>query len=149
MVPTLVQPLKPLSKPPLVIPPPPVAVTVTATVVECVAVPSVPVTVTVYEPAATAEPTLTVKVELPPAVTDVGLSDAVGPAGLTLALRFTVPGVPMAVVLMVLVPLLPCAMLSELGEALIEKSLVTGGETVTVTVVLCVVVPSVPVTVTV
>ncbi len=54
-------------------------------------------------PAATEGLTLTVKVELPPAVTEPGLTDAVGPAGLTLVARFTVPGVPMAVVLMVLV----------------------------------------------
>jgi hypothetical protein len=47
--PPVVQPLKvPVSKPPLVMPPPPPdEVTVTLTVVLCVALPSVPVTVTV------------------------------------------------------------------------------------------------------
>jgi hypothetical protein len=46
--PEVVQPLKlPVSKPPFVIPPGTIAVTVTLTVVLCVLLPSVPVTVTV------------------------------------------------------------------------------------------------------
>ena len=50
-----------------------------------------------------------VNVELPPAVTDVGLREAVGPDGLTLALKFTVPAAPLVTaVLIVLVPLEPC-----------------------------------------
>jgi hypothetical protein len=124
-----------------------VAVTVTVTVVLCVAAPSVPVTVTVYEPATTEHPALTVSVELLPAATEAGLSEAVGPAGLTLAVRFTVPLPPMAVVEMVLVPLPPCAMLTLAGLAEMEKS--GGVVTVTVTVAVWVVEPSVPVTVTV
>ncbi len=92
-----------------VFPPPPLLVTVTPTVTLCVALPSVPVTVTVKLPAATDEPTLTVSVDDPPAVTDVGLSEAVGPLGETLALRFTVPAEPLVtVVLIVDAPLLPC-----------------------------------------
>ena len=101
-------------------------------------------------PAATVGPTFTVKLALPPAVTEVGLSEAVGPAGLTLALRFTVAALPLVTaVLIVLVPLAPCAMLTLAGEAVIEKLLATTPETVTVTAVLCVAEPSVPVTVTV
>jgi len=58
--------------------------------------------------AATEAPTLTVNVEEPPAVTDVGLKAAFGPAGETPALRFTVPAEPLVTaVLMVEVPLLP------------------------------------------
>ncbi len=59
-------------------------------------------------PGVTVEPTFTVRVELPPAVTEAGLSEAVGPAGLTLALKLTVPALPTRVVEMVLVPLEPC-----------------------------------------
>jgi hypothetical protein len=91
-----------------------------------------------------------VKVELPPAVTELGLSDAVGPEGFTLALRLTVPAVPLVTaVLIVLVPLDPCAILTLVGEALIEKSFVEIVVIVRATVVECVFVPSVPVTVTV
>ena len=91
-----------------------------------------------------------VRVELPPAVTEDGLRVAVIPAGAPLALRLTVPAEPLVTaVLMVAVPLLPCWMLKALGEALIEKSLEAGAVTVTVTAVLWVTVPSVPVTVTV
>ena len=83
-------------------------------------------------------------------MTEVGLSDVVGPAGLTLAARFTVAALPLVTaVLMVLVPLDPWATLTLVGEALIEKSFATTVETVRATVVECVVVPSVPVTVTV
>ena len=90
------------------------------------------------------------RVEDPPAVTEVGLSDAVGPLGETLAVRFTVPAEPLVTaVLIVEVPLPPCAIERLVGLALIEKSFVTGAVTVTATVVLCVALPSVPVTVTV
>ena len=93
---------------------------------------------------------MTVNEALPPAVTDVGLSDAVGPAGLTLAARFTVAALPpVTAVLIVLVPLDPCAMLALVGEALIEKLFDVTVETVRATVAECVFVPSVPVTVTV
>ena len=60
-----------------------------------------------------------------PAVTEVGFSEAVGPAGETLALRLTVPAEPLVTaVLMVEVPLLPCAIDRVEGLELIEKSLV-------------------------
>src|SRR5260370_33184127 len=53
VAPAVVQPVRPLSKPPLVMPPPPPAlVTVTATEALCVAGPSVPGTVTGELPAA-------------------------------------------------------------------------------------------------
>ena len=56
------------------------AVTVNETVVEWIALVPVPVTVTVYVPGA-ALPAPSVSVELAPAVTEVGLRDAVAPAG--------------------------------------------------------------------
>src|SRR5947209_2381236 len=61
---------------------------------------------------------------LPPtAVTDVGLREAVGPEGETLALRPTVPAEPVvSAVLMVEVELLPWPMLRLVGLAPIEKS---------------------------
>src|SRR6266851_3167082 len=131
-------------------PPPPDGGTVTVTDVLWVALPSVPVTVTVYVPAATDEPTLTVSVEELPAVTEVGFSEAVGPAGETLAVRLTVPAEPLVTaVLIVEVPLFPCTIDRLVGLALIEKSFVGGVVTVTVTVVLWTALPSVPVTVTV
>jgi len=64
-------------------------------------------------------------VEDPPAVTEVGLRLAVGPGGETLALRLTVPAVPLVTaVLMVDVPLLPWTIERLDGLALIEKSFV-------------------------
>jgi hypothetical protein len=98
---------------------------------------------------ATELPTLTVSVELAPAATEVGLSEAVGPGGLTLALRLTVPGLPNWVVVIVLGPLLPCAMLRLAGDAPMLKSAGGGAVIVTETLVECVAEPSVPVTVTV
>ena len=93
---------------------------------------------------------MTVNVAPPPAVTEVGLSDAVGPAGLTLAARLTVAALPLVTaVLIVLVPLAPCAMFTLVGEALIEKSFAAAVDTVRATVAECVAVPSIPVTVTV
>ena len=98
----------------------------------------------------TDEPTLTVKVEELPAVTEVGFNEAVGPEGETLAVRLTVPAVPLVTaVLIVEVPLPPCVIDRLVGLALIEKSFVTGAVTVTATEVLCVALPSTPVTVTV
>lgn len=86
----------------------------------------------------------------PPAVTEVGLTLAVGPLGETLVVRLTVPALPLVTaVLMVDVPLAPCAIERLVGLALIEKSLVGGAVTVTVTEVEWVLLPSVPVTVTV
>src|SRR5438876_9163039 len=57
-----------------------VAVTVSVTVVLCVALGAVPVTVTGYVPGVVEDPTLSVSVELPPRVIVVGLQEAVAPA---------------------------------------------------------------------
>jgi hypothetical protein len=57
------------------------AVTVSVTVVLCVATEPVPVTVIVYGPVAVDAPTASVSVALPPVVTDAGVSVAVVPAG--------------------------------------------------------------------
>src|SRR5436189_381635 len=70
------------------------AVTVKLTEVLCVALAAVPVTVRVYVPGA-AVPAPTVSVELPPAVTELGLSVAVVPAGVPLTVRLTVSAEPL------------------------------------------------------
>src|SRR2546426_6523930 len=68
-----------------------------------------------------------VRVELPPAVTEVGFSVAVAPVGVPLTLSPTVSAVPLVTaVLMVEVPLVPCCRLSEPGLELMEKSLGAG-----------------------
>ena len=103
-------------------------------------------------PAATEEPTETVSVDEPPAVTELWESEAVGPEGETEAVRLTVPAEPLVTaVLMVEVPLLPCAIDRVVGLALIEKSFEPPPDEVTVTdtVALCWALPSVPDTVTV
>src|SRR5258708_13891159 len=106
-------------------PPPPGDVTVTVTDVLWEMLPSVPVTVTVYVPTGTEEPTVTVSVEELPAITEVGFSEALGPEGETIAVRLMVPGEPwVTAVLIVEVPLLPCAIDRLVGLALIEKSFV-------------------------
>src|SRR5438270_13677531 len=64
------------------------AVTVKLTEVLCVALGAVPVIVRVYVPGA-AVPAPTVSVELPPAVTEVGLSVAVAPAGVPFPVRLS------------------------------------------------------------
>src|SRR5256714_14003104 len=69
------------------------AVTVKLTEVLCVALVAAPVTVRVYVPGA-AVPAPTVQVEFPPAVTEVGLSVAVAPAGVPLTGRLTVSAGP-------------------------------------------------------
>src|SRR5439155_10468399 len=70
------------------------AVIVKVTGVLCVALAPVPVTVIVYVPAA-AVPAPSVSVELPPAVTDAGLNEAVAPEGRALALSETVCAEPL------------------------------------------------------
>ena len=65
--------------------------------------------------------------ELPPAVTDVGLGVAVAPAGTPETVRAIVSALPaMRAVLMVETPEAPGARETLGGDALIEKSLVTG-----------------------
>src|SRR5437879_4066948 len=117
-------------------------VTVRLTEAVCVAEVPVPVTVSVYVPAA-AVPVFTVSVELPPAVTDVGLSDAVAPLGTPVTERLTVCALPeVTAVEIVLVPEAPCTRLKLVGLAAIEK--LFGGLTVSVTEVVCVAVVPVP-----
>ncbi len=123
------------------------AVTVKLTEVLCIALVAVPVTVRVYVPGA-AVPAPTVSVELPPAVTEVGLSVAVAPAGVPLTVRSTVSAAPLVTAVeMVDVPFAPCARERLAGLALIEKSFATGAVIVNVTGVLCVALAPVPVTV--
>ena len=111
----------------------------------CVAVEPVPVMVIGYVPGVVAEATVAVIVDDPPAVTDDGLKPIVTPAGWPLALRITVCADPLVIaVLIVDVPLLPCATLRLLGLALIEKFDAT---TVNATEVVCVALVPVPVTV--
>jgi len=75
-------------------------------------------------PGVAAAVALIVSVELFPAVTEVGASEAVTPAppGLTVALRLTVPALPTTAVEMVLVPLPLCWIEKLVGLALMEKS---------------------------
>jgi hypothetical protein len=127
----------------------PLPVTVSATVAVCVALVPAPVTVSVYVPGA-ALPAFTVSVEEPPAVTDVGLSEAVAPEGAPVTERATVCAEPeVTAVLMVEVPDAFAASDRLDGVADIEKSFVTVPVTVSVTVVVCVALVPVPVTVTV
>ena len=84
----------PVSKPALVSdppppPPPPVVVTVRVYVALWLPVAAVPVTVIGYVPAATDEPTVAVSVELPPDVTELGLSETLTPEGAPDAARLT------------------------------------------------------------
>src|SRR2546425_11792683 len=88
VVPELVQPVRPLSNPPLLIPLD--AVTVSVTVVLWLALAPVPVTVTVYVPGAVLAPTPNVSVELPPAVTGVGVKEGVVHGGSPHAASVTV-----------------------------------------------------------
>src|SRR5438128_803019 len=93
-------------------------------------------------------PTLSVSVELPPAATDPGLKDADAPEGSPLAESVTVSADPLiTAVEMVDVALPPWTADTLLGLALIEK-LLGAAVTVSVTVVLCVALGAVPVTVT-
>jgi len=122
-------------------------VTVRVTEVVCVGEVPVPVTVSEYVPGA-AVPVFTVSVELPPAVTDVGLSAAVAPLGTPVTERLTVCALPeVTAVEIVLVPEAPCTRLKLVGLAAIEK--LFGGLTVSVTEVVCVAEVPVPVTVSV
>src|SRR2546426_2753002 len=90
----------------------------------------------------------TVSVELPPAVTDVGLSAVVAPLGTPVTERLTVCALPeVTAVEIVLVPEAPCTRLNLVELAAIEKLL--GGLTVSVTEVACVAEVPVPVTVSV
>ena len=71
------------------------AVTVSVTVMVCVALAPVPVTVTEYVPGAVVAPAASVSVELPPAVIELGLKEAVAPEGRPLAERATLCAEPL------------------------------------------------------
>jgi len=89
--------------------------------------------------------TPTVIVEDAPAATEPGLKPTVTPAGSPLELKLTVCAAPLSTVVPIVdVPLLPCGTLRLFGLALIEKSDAT---TVKTTVVVCVALALVPVTV--
>jgi hypothetical protein len=107
VAPTLVQPVRPFSKPPLVMPLGGGVVMVKVTVVLCVALGAVPVIVSVYV-AAAAVPALTVNVELPGGVTEVGLRVDVAPTGVPPTVRVTVSAVPLVTAVEIVdVPLVP------------------------------------------
>src|SRR5439155_369383 len=123
-------------------------VIVSVTVVLWVALGAVPVTVTEYGPGVVAGSTVNVSVELPPAVIALGLKDAVAPDGTPLAENVTLSAEPLVrAVEIVDVVLPPWTAETLLGLALIEK-LLGAAVTVSVTVVLCVALGTVPVTVT-
>ena len=92
-------------------------------------------------------PVLSVSVELPPVATEAGLNDAVAPVGRPLALSAIDSAEPLTIAVAIEeVPLAPWTRLKLAGLAAIEKSF---GAAVTVsdTVVLCVALAAVPVTV--
>src|SRR5256885_4934410 len=127
VLPTVVQPVRPFSKSPFVIPLDTGAVTVRLTVVVCVALAAVPVTVRVYVPGV-AVPAPTVRVELPLVVTEIGLSPADAPLGVPLTVRLIVSAEPLvSAVEMVEVPLWPWINERLVGLALMEKSFGGGG----------------------
>src|SRR5437016_9107796 len=103
------------------------AVTVKMTEVLCVALGAVPVIVRVYVPGA-AVPAPTVSVELPPAVTEVGLSVAVAPAGVPFTVRLTVSAEPLVTAVeMVAVPFAAGTSERPAGFAATETPFATGG----------------------
>jgi hypothetical protein len=79
-------------------------VTVSATVVVCVAAGPLPVTVIVYVPGAVEAPTASDRVDEPPAVTDDGLNDAAVPAGTPDADRDTVCAEPLVTAVEIVEP---------------------------------------------
>jgi hypothetical protein len=116
-----VSPLVVNAKYALGVPPVAAALTVKPSVAVCVSDPDVPVTVTVALPVAAVLLALRVNV-LDPVVL-AGLNDAVTPDGSPDALNATLPLKPFCgEIVSVLVPLEPCAMLNDAGEAAIEKS---------------------------
>ena len=122
--------------------PPP---TVTVTVVVWLNVPLVPFTVTVYVPLLVLLATVIVSVDFPEVEIEVGLKLVVKPVG-ALADSVTVPVNPLrAVIVIVEVPRDPLLMLKDAGDAEIEKS---GDVTCTVTLMVWLNDPSVPVTAT-
>lgn len=80
--------------------------------------PEVPVTVIGYVPGVTVDPTVMLMVEPPVPVIDVGLKPTVTPVGCPLAVSVTAElNPPVTVLLMVVLPALPCWTDTEDGEA--------------------------------
>ena len=95
-----------------------VPVTVSITVVVSTVLPEVPLTVMLYVPVAVVEATVTIIVEVPAPVIEVGLKPTVTPVGWPLADREMAElKPPVTVLVMVELPELPCATVSEAGEA--------------------------------
>lgn len=106
------------------------AVTVRETVAVWVIPPPVPVTVMVYVPVAVVDATARVNVDVPEpgAAIDVGLRVAVTPVGWPVAVRATAESKPPeTAVVIVELPLPPCATETEVGEAATVKA-ATGAE---------------------
>src|SRR5439155_868817 len=95
---------------------------------------------------AAALPALTFSVALPPALMDVGVTEALAPLGVPDTARLIVPPVPTTVVEMVLEQLVPRSCPRRRASAVIVK-FGLGAVTVSCTVVGWVTDPSVPVTV--
>src|SRR5437762_446077 len=149
VLPVRVQPVKPCSNPPLVIPLVGAGVTVSETVVLCVALGDVPVTVIGYVPGLVVASTLNVSVELVPVVTAEGLRLVLVPDGAPIAVSEIVSAAPLVMAVEIVeVPEPPWAIETLVGFALIEKSFATGAVTLSVTVVPCVALGPVPVLVT-
>jgi hypothetical protein len=122
--------------------------TVRAMVVFAVVLPEVPVMVTVAAPAVAV--LLAVSVSTLELVDDDGLNDAVTPLGSPVAVNDALPvNPPTSATVMVPVPVLPCATDREVGEGVSVKLGVVEGLTVSAMVVVAVVLPEVPVMVTV
>jgi len=111
-----------------------------------VKLPDEPVTVTVTVPVVAVLLAVSVNVLVLPVL--LGLNDAVTPLGRPDADKLTLPLKPFSgVTVMVLVPVVPCAIVKLLGEE--ERVKFGGGVTVRESVVLCDKLPETPVTVTV
>jgi hypothetical protein len=116
--------------------------------------PEVPVIVTVAEPTVAEEEAVSVRTEVAvpfaAGVTGLVANDAVTPLGRPLALSVVAESnPPVLVTVIVLVPLAPCATLTEAGDALTLKLGDDEAFTVSETVVVAVKLPDVPVMVTV
>jgi len=122
-------------------------VMVSETDVVCVALVPLPVTVRAYVPG-TALPVMTSNLDVPPAVTDVGVKFAEAPGGRPLALKVTVCAAPLVTAVEIVEAALnPSTTLTLDGFALIEKSSAVADVTVSDTEVVCVALVPVPVTV--
>ena len=105
-------------KPNRVTAPIPVAVTVNETEVVSVMLPEVPVTIMLYVPGTVDAATVIVMVEVPAPVIEVGLKLTVTPVGWPLAVKaMAASKPPVTELVMVLVPELPCATETDVGEA--------------------------------